>query len=125
MRPVRLPPGADLRRALEAVSASAFVVAGIGSLVEARLRYAGADAETTIPGPLEILSVSGSLSADGAHLHMAVSDAVGRVYGGHVAYGNIIRTTAEVLTASLDAWSLTRGHDPSTGFRELFVRLRE
>lgn len=125
--PVRLPPGVDLRRALDDLaaaqpSASAFVVAGIGSLVEARLRYAGEAAETRIEGPLEILSLSGTLSAGGSHLHMAVSDAAGRVYGGHVGRGNVVRTTAEVLLAPLPDWSLTRAHDPATGFSELLVR---
>jgi predicted DNA-binding protein with PD1-like motif len=125
--PVRLPPGVDLRQALDALaaeqpSASAFVVAGIGSLVEARLRYAGEADETRIEGPLEILSLVGTLSAGGSHLHMAVSDAAGRVYGGHVGRGNIVRTTAEVLLVSLPDWSLTRAHDPATGFSELLVR---
>ncbi|NYG33582.1 DNA-binding protein [Sphaerotilus montanus] len=127
--PVRLPPGVDLRRALDDLaaaqaSASAFVVAGIGSLVEARLRYAGEAAETRIEGPLEILSLSGTLGAGGSHLHMAVSDAAGRVYGGHVGRGNVVRTTAEVLLAPLPDWSLGRAHDPATGFAELVVRRR-
>lgn len=126
--PLRLPPGADLRRALEQAAAgqqavaSAFVVAGIGSLVDARLRFADAATETTIAGPLEILSLSGTLSAGGAHLHMAVSDASGRVYGGHVGYGNEVRTTAEVLLALLPDGTLSREHDPATGFKELVVR---
>ena len=127
--PVRLLPGVDLRRALddlaaEQASASAFVVAGIGSLVEARLRYAGEATETRIEGPLEILSLSGTLGAGGSHLHMAVSDAAGRVYGGHVGRGNVVRTTAEVLLAPLPDWSLGRAHDPATGFAELVVRRR-
>lgn len=125
--PIRLPPGVDLRAALEKLaaeqlSASAFVVAGIGSLVDARLRYAGEPAETCIDGPLEILSLSGTLSARGSHLHMTVSDAAGRVHGGHVGRGNVVRTTAEVLLAPLPDWSLTRAHDPATGFAELVVR---
>ena len=71
--PIRLSPGADLRRALEEVvgsqgTDSAFVVAGIGSLVEASLRYAGEAKECTLAGPLEVVSVSGSLSPMGAHL---------------------------------------------------------
>ena len=127
--PIRLTPGCDLRRALEDAAAgenaeSAFVVAGIGSLVQASLRYAGEDAESTIPGPLEILSISGTLCPSGAHLHMSVSDAFGRVYGGHVCYGNTVRTTAEILLAPLQHWSLTREHDPATGFNELVVRPR-
>lgn len=127
--PIRLSPGADLRRALEQAienpsPGSAFVVSGIGSLVEARLRFAGESAEARLAGPLEILSLSGSLSASGAHLHMSVSDASGRVYGGHVGYGSTVRTTAEVLLAPLVHWSLTREHDATSGFDELVVRRR-
>jgi len=127
--PVRLTPGLDLRRALAAVAAqqttgSVFVVAGIGSLDAANLRYAGDATETMIAGPLEILNVSGTLCPSGAHLHMTVSDAAGRVYGGHVGHGNVIRTTAEILLAVLQEWSLTREHDAATGFDELLVSPR-
>jgi predicted DNA-binding protein with PD1-like motif len=129
MLPLRLPPGADLRRALEDVAAaqcagSAFVVAGIGSLVAAMLRYAGEASENRIEGPLEIVSLSGTLSLSGAHLHMVVSDAAGHVHGGHVGHGNVVRTTAEILLAPLSDWSLTRAPDAATGFNELVVRRR-
>ncbi len=127
--PLRLSPGMDLRAALQDAAAihwggSAFVVAGIGSLGDAVLRYAGENAESRIDGPLEILSLSGTLSASGVHLHMAVSDAAGRVYGGHVGPGNVVRTTAEILLAPLRDWTLTRAPDPATGFPELVVRRR-
>lgn len=125
--PIRLSPGTDLRRALEALpetrgTDSAFVVAGMGSLVQASLRYADAQAASRLTGPLEIVSLSGSLSAGGAHLHMSVADASGRVTGGHLGYGSTIRTTAEVLLALLPQGTLTREHDEATGFRELVVR---
>ncbi|MES2889626.1 MAG: PPC domain-containing DNA-binding protein [Pseudomonadota bacterium] len=125
--PLRLLPGQDLRRALENLAAgeafhAAFVMAGIGSLVQGQLRYAGESSEATVAGPLEILSLSGTLSRSGAHLHMSVSDALGRVCGGHVCYGNTIRTTAEVLLAPLPGWSLEREYDAATGFNELVVR---
>ena len=125
--PIRLSPGTDLRRALEEIAAtseaqSAFVVAGIGSLTQATLRYAGEATEVEIKGPLEILSLSGTLSASGAHLHASISDASGRVYGGHLCHGSEIRTTAEVLLAPLKDWSLTREHDPATGYQELVIR---
>jgi predicted DNA-binding protein with PD1-like motif len=127
--PIRLQPGADLRRALEELvrgqsTDSAFVVAGIGSLTDAKLRYAGESSESAIAGPLEILSLSGSLCFDGAHLHMSVADALGRVYGGHVCYGNTIRTTAEILMAPLPQGSLARERDAATGFDELVIRKR-
>ena len=71
---------------------------------------------------LEILTLAGSLSPDGAHLHMSLADSAGRVIGGHVAQGCVVRTTAEVLVAMLPEWSFTREVDPVTGFAELAVR---
>ncbi len=127
--PVRLLPGDDLRLAFEDIvqradQPSAFVVAGIGSLVDARLRFAGEESETLIPGPLEIVSIGGSITPHGAHLHMSVSDSEGRVSGGHACYGSIVRTTLEAVLVFLPAWSLTREMDAATGFKELVVRAR-
>lgn len=124
LQPLRLSPGVDLRRALEEIGGCAFVVAGIGSLIDARLRYAGEPGETAVAGPLEILTLSGSLTPAGVHLHMSVSDARGQVHGGHVGYGNVVRTTAEILLAPLPDEALTRELDPATGFTELVVRPR-
>lgn len=122
-RPVRLPPGADLKRSLETLDGGgAFVVAAIGSLDPVVLRYAGRSDVATLDGAYEMLTLAGSLSRDGAHLHMSVADASGRVVGGHVGYGCIVRTTAELLVTDLPGWELTREHDDATGFRELVVR---
>ena len=68
--------------------------------------------------------MAGSVSPDGAHLHMSVSDPAGRVYGGHVAPGCIVRTTAELLLVLLPALEFARELDPATGFTELVVRPR-
>ena len=127
--PVRLKPGDDVRRALEQLArgeggVSAFVLTGIGSLVDARLRYAGAADETLIAGPLEITSIAGSITPDGAHLHMTVSDREGKVSGGHVGYGNIVRTTVEAVLVRLPGWTLTRQPDPATGHKELHFGVR-
>jgi predicted DNA-binding protein with PD1-like motif len=126
-QPVRLTPGSDLRDALESLLAhhgcrAAFVVAGIGSLQRARIRLAGRAEPDSIEGDLEILTFAGTLAPDGAHLHMSVADASGRVVGGHVSRGCIVRTTAEVLVALLPDWSFEREHDPGTGYAELVVR---
>ena len=86
------------------------------------MRFADVPDAVVLPGPLEIVSLSGSLSAAGAHLHVSVSDAAGRVVGGHLGYGSTVRTTAEVLLALLPNGTLTREHDPATGFNELVVR---
>jgi uncharacterized protein len=125
--PVRLRPGDDLRRALEAYvaergSSAAFVLAGIGSLGPACLRLAGADAAATLDSDLELLTLSGTIAANGSHLHASVSDAHGRVTGGHVAYGCTVRTTAEVLLALLPGWTFTREADAQTGWPGLVLR---
>ncbi|WP_332877993.1 PPC domain-containing DNA-binding protein [Massilia sp. S19_KUP03_FR1] len=126
--PLRLTPGQDLRLAIEAALGShtaAFVLQGIGSLSVAQLRFAGVDLVTELRGDLEILTLAGSISPDGAHLHMSVSDAQGRVVGGHVAAGCMVRTTAELLLAILPDHAFSRETDPDgSGFRELVVRSR-
>jgi predicted DNA-binding protein with PD1-like motif len=128
--PLRLRPGQDLRAALEAqlsehASGAGFVLQGIGSLSVAQLRLAGAGQATELRGDLEILTLAGSLAADGAHLHMSISDEQGRVLGGHVAAGCIVRTTAEILLAVLPDHQFSRELDlDGSGFRELVVRPR-
>ena len=129
--PIRLTPGQDLRTALEVAVRSqncraAFVLAGIGSLSAASLRFAGADQPEHLVGDMEILSLSGTVAFDGAksssHLHMALSTSTGQVLGGHVAAGCVVRTTAEVLLALLPQWAFAREPDAVTGYAELVVR---
>jgi predicted DNA-binding protein with PD1-like motif len=124
--PLRLLPGDDLRTALEDVLRqrelrAAFVIQGIGSLSVAQLRFAGVETSTELRGDLEILTLAGSLSPDGAHLHMSVADTQGRVFGGHVAHGCRVRTTAELLLALLPGHRFSREPDPGTGFMELVI----
>lgn len=127
--PLRLEPGCDLRRELERAALSlpeqaAFVLCGIGSLSQASLRFAAVESPSLLIEPLEVLSLSGSVTPEGAHLHASVSRASGQVLGGHVAYGCIVRTTAEVLLAALPQWRLWREHDPASGYQELRVAER-
>lgn len=124
--PLRLSPGADLRLALQQLLpaqgvAAAFVLAGIGSLSQTRLRLAGAAEPLLLRGDVELLTLSGSLAPDGAHLHASVADAAGRVLGGHVAPGCIVRTTAELLLVLLPDWAFAREPDATTGFAELCI----
>ena len=81
-------------------------------------------------GDIEILSLSGTVAVNvtdrgahsSSHLHMALSTATGQVFGGHVAPGCIMRTTAEVLLALLPEWAFSREPDAVTGYDELVVR---
>lgn len=122
---VRLLPGEDLRLALETraaeINANWFLCSGIGSLRVAMLRYAGAKNGTELAGPLEILSLSGSVCADGAHLHAMLSDSTGAVRGGHLCAGCIIETTAELALLNVSGAELRREFDATTGYAELRV----
>lgn len=125
--PMRLSPGQDLRLALQQWLAeqqlqAAWVVSGIGSLSHAPLRLAGQEGFMTLAGDLEILTLSGSLSLDGAHLHISVATASGQVSGGHLGLGSQVRTTAELLLAPLPSWCFRREPDPDTGHLELVIQ---
>ena len=124
---LRLGPGTDLRQALDDHlfpdgARSGFVVAGLGSLSAPRLRFAGADDATTVAGPVELMSISGSLSRNGAHVHVTVATARGEVLGGHLCHGSEVRTTAELLLAQVRDVELSRVLDPVTGYKELAVQ---
>ncbi|MDB5874936.1 MAG: DNA-binding protein [Ramlibacter sp.] len=128
---LRLAPGDDLRAVLEAAFANlskqhgiaaACIVSAVGSLSQAVLRYADKPGGSETDGPLELLMLSGTLSADGAHLHGSVADANGTVKGGHIMPGCIVRTTAEVVIALLPGWEFRRELDAATGYKELSAR---
>jgi predicted DNA-binding protein with PD1-like motif len=123
---VRLRPHQELRSALQALLSehkvdAAFVLQGIGSLAGAWIRFAGMNEATELRGDLEILTLSGSLSPDGVHLHISVADSAGRVVGGHVAPGCVVRTTAEILVALLPDVAFSREPDEESGCRELVI----
>ena len=127
--PLRLRPGDDLRSALEAWMAqqeeqAGCVISAVGSLSVAQLRLAGAAAAITLAGDLEILSLSGTLCVDGAHLHIALADASGAVIGGHLATGSLVRTTAELVLGLLPEWQFSRVLNPATGYAELQIHRR-
>ena len=124
--PLRLHPGEDLRRALEAwmgeqQQQAGCMISAVGSLSVAQLRLAGASETTTICGELEIISLSGTLSPDGAHLHIAIADSSGAVIGGHLCPGSLVRTTAELVIGLLPEWRFQRELDPATGYAELRI----
>lgn len=122
----RLHPGDDLRRELERLVreralAAACIVSAVGSLSRAAIRYAGAPSITVSDGALEIVSMTGTLSPDGSHLHIAVGDEKGIVVGGHLGEGSLVRTTAELVIGVLEGAEFSRTRDAHTGFRELQI----
>ena len=127
--PLRLQPGDDLRQALETwmgeqEEQAGCVISAIGSLSMVQLRFAGTAVATAIRGELEILSLAGTLSPDGAHLHISIADSSGAVIGGHLCSGSLVRTTAALVLGLLLEWRFSRELDPATGYAELRISPR-
>lgn len=127
---LRLHPGDDLKKSLAAFAQQHNVEAGyiitcVGSLTGCNLRFAGQTEGFSIKAKFEILSLSGTLSIHGIHLHIALADETGIAVGGHLLDGNMIYTTAEIIIGEAPNLSFTRAHDPATGYTELVVQARE
>jgi hypothetical protein len=121
---LRLTAGDDLREALGRVPEeldfeAGYILAAVGSLEPAVIRLAGRDVPTKLDGPHEIVLLSGTLSPDGPHLHLAVADGDGRVVAGHLMRGSLVRTTAELVIGVAAGWRFTREFDAATGHMEL------
>jgi uncharacterized protein len=122
----RLKPNENLRDAIDRfvqdnnISAGAILTC-VGSLSSVTLRMAGAKEIKTYTGEFEIVSLTGTVSQNGCHLHLAISNEEGTVLGGHLKNNAIIRTTAEVVIAELQGKTFRREPDPLTGFEELVV----
>lgn len=127
---LRLHPGQDLKRELDAFAKinhlqAAFVVTCVGSLRKVALRPANQKEPMLREAKYEIVSLVGTLSPDGSHLHIALSDSTGATIGGHLLEGNEIYTTAEIVLGEADQLQFNRETDPETTFKELKIRNRE
>ena len=58
----------------------------VGSLRKAALRLADRDETTLYQGKFEIVSLVGTLSVDGPHLHIALADGARKMIGGHLQF---------------------------------------
>lgn len=126
----RLSPGQDLRRELESFTKvnnlqAGFIIACAGSLTRAVIRPANQQIPLVREGHFEIVSLTGTLSPDGPHLHIALSDSTGYTFGGHLLDGNLVYTTAEIAIGEATGLRFGRETDPATGFKELSVKKRD
>ncbi|MDQ2770627.1 MAG: DNA-binding protein [Bacteroidota bacterium] len=124
---LRLRPGDDLRQQLTAFVQAHHIAAGtmltcVGSLTVATLRLANQEGPTVYRGHFEIVSLVGTLSTNGSHLHLAVADSTGRTIGGHLLDGCRVYTTAEIVLGELPQLEFRRETDATFGYQELVVR---
>ena len=124
---LRLHPHEDLKQALEGFRQAQGLQAGlvltcVGSLRRAALRFANQPNTDILEEKFEIVSLVGTLSPDGPHLHISISDGTGQTVGGHLQAGTLIYTTAEIVLGELEEVTFRREVDPETGYDELAVR---
>ncbi len=131
---VRLTPGTDLKAELMRLTEAhglraGFILTCVGSLSRGRLRMPGAvgadEVYRTFDEPMEIVSLTGTLSPDGPHVHIGLSRADGACLGGHLGAGCLIHTTAELVIGELTDAEFRREPDPATGYAELSVLPRQ
>lgn len=124
----RLKPGQLLKEEIEQAARDKEVRAGVllsivGGLKNAKLRMAGSKPENQVrkelDGPFEIVAGTGTISKDGCHIHIALSDRQGNVIGGHLKDGCVVEFTAEIVIGVFDDIVYRRKLDKKTGFQEL------
>lgn len=126
----RLKPGQFLKEEIEKRVKEHDIKAGVllsivAGLDKAVLRMAGSDVDDqTVKEwnePFEVVSGTGTISTEGSHIHVSLSDRQGNVIGGHLKNGCIVKYTAEIVIGIFDDVEYKRVYDEETGFKELVV----
>lgn len=123
---IRLKPGDDLRTSIEQYVAQHHIEAGwlvtcAGSLTAYNIRFANQQNGNTGNGHFEIVSLTGTLSTNGSHLHISISDSTGHTIGGHLLKGCTVYTTAEIVLQSNPNMVFKRMKDGTTPWDELQI----
>lgn len=123
----RLKPNQDLKESLKNFVQqnnikAGFILTAVGSLKQATLRFASQDNYQVFHERFEIVSLVGTLSIHGIHLHLSLSDKNGKTIGGHLVNGCLIYTTAEIVIGSSEEFIFQRTVDENTGYKELEIK---
>ncbi|MBA4736402.1 MAG: DUF296 domain-containing protein [Synechococcus sp.] len=104
--PLKLAPGSDLRLSLEALAQrdgiSGFVLGVVGNLTKASFQCPGQAEPTVLEGDLEVITLNGTFSPEGVHLHLSLSDGACQVWGGHLEPGTIVQKGVDLLIGVLE-----------------------
>jgi predicted DNA-binding protein with PD1-like motif len=123
----RLKPGQDLFDSIETFVSEKKIEAGcvlssVGSLTHATLRLANRGYYNEYEGHFEIVSMTGTVSTNGSHIHISISDGDGVTIGGHLVSGCKIYTTAEIVLAVFEDVVYQRELlENDSGYEELVV----
>ena len=99
---IRLHPGEDLKAQLDEYAKAnhlkaACILTCVGSLQQVTIMFANQSVTEMISGKFEIVSLAGTLAENGSHLHILISDSMGKTIGGHLKEGSIVYPTAEIF----------------------------
>ncbi|MBT3419019.1 MAG: DNA-binding protein [Candidatus Magasanikbacteria bacterium] len=124
---LRLTPGQDIKKEITLYVQKNSIAAGVilscvGSLTRATLRLADERITKNYEEKFEIVSLTGTLSPDGCHLHMSIANKDGHVFGGHMKDNCLVYSTAEIVIGVCEHLAFTRVHDNDTGFKELQIK---
>lgn len=122
----RLHRGCDLYESIRTYCREQHIQAGyaaacVGCVTKAIIRSADGVTVHTLEERLEIVSLTGTVSENRCHLHIAFSREDLSVIGGHLTPGCLVNTTAEVILCELDGISFGKCFDPETGYNELEI----
>jgi predicted DNA-binding protein with PD1-like motif len=126
----RLKPGVDLFDSIyafvmEKQIEAGCILSGVGSLTHATLQLANRNYNSEYEGPFEIVSLTGTVSVHGSHLHISLADGDGKTIGGHFESGCKIYTTAEIVLAVFNDLIYKRELAEDSGYDELTVYAAE
>ncbi|NLC34394.1 MAG: DNA-binding protein [Erysipelothrix sp.] len=126
----RLERGSDLKQGIidfcnENKIESGAIVTAVGCVSEVSIRKADGVNQYFEIKDYELVSLTGTISKDGVHLHVALSDVNLKTIGGHLLDGTIVNTTMEIVIMKFDKYTLTRSFDENTGYNELEVLMNE
>lgn len=123
---IRLKENDDLKKAIKEYAKehnieAGCVLSGVGCVKHAHIRLAKAVSFLDEDKDYEIVSITGTISKDGLHIHISLSDEEGNTVGGHLSDGTIINTTCELVILELPNYTFTREFDSNTGYNELVI----
>lgn len=124
---MKLMPGEDLILSLDKYCKkfeieAAFIGTVVGSLEKVVFRKGHDQTIQEMKGPFEIVSCVGTLSKNGMHIHISISDTNFQVLGGHIVKGCLVQSTAEIVIIALENHQLTRMKGELTDFKELRIQ---
>ncbi|HMI77412.1 MAG TPA: PPC domain-containing DNA-binding protein [Ferruginibacter sp.] len=122
----RLKPGQDLKTEIQKLVNEKQIKAGwistcAGSLTKYNIRFANQPNGSIDSGHFEIVSLTGTVSVNGSHIHISISDSTGKTIGGHLMEGCTIYTTAEIVILCSNELVFKREKDGTTEWEELQV----